>query len=71
MSKLDDILNNEASTLFCMGQDWTKGDGNASKVDGTVDSTKQEIKDLIQEMLEEMFPGDKAAYQFWKKVEQL
>lgn len=31
VATIDEILNNLGATLFCMGQDWTKGDGSASQ----------------------------------------
>lgn len=53
MSKLDDILTNTSSTLFCMGQDWKPGDGSASKVDDIDAKAKAEIKDLFLELIDE------------------
>jgi hypothetical protein len=51
MNKLEGILTDNAATLFAMGQDWTKGDGSASKVDVEVDKAKQQIKNLFNTSL--------------------
>lgn len=51
MSKLDDIVHDLASSTFCMGQDWDKGDGSATKVDEMADKAKAEIKTAMLELI--------------------
>ncbi len=56
MSRLDDVLTDMGSTLFCKGQDWKKGDGSASEVDSVCDKAKAEAKALMTELIDKAIP---------------
>jgi microsomal dipeptidase-like Zn-dependent dipeptidase len=75
MSKLDDILNNMGATVYCLGQDYTKGDGSPFKVDDFADAARIAIKDLMLELIRGEYhyedTADELLAKVVKKVEEL
>lgn len=45
--QLTEILTDLGSTLFCMGQDWKKGDGSESQVEVKVAQAHRRLKLLV------------------------
>lgn len=58
MTEAEEILHTLASTLYCMGQDWVKGDGSAEKVEPMADEALAALSVLVEGCIGDEWPED-------------
>ena len=52
LQAFEDVAADISAQLFCMGQDWKKGDGSASRVDGLTAKLTQAALALVEAELD-------------------